>query len=757
MATLPDFESLGGLPSANSGRQIASYDTSAIGRGVSMFGQGLSTAGTDLAMVDQNNRNKVDDLDTAKANSSWLTSKVNLDEAKGDLSDPADLEAHKTKYSDALNTAANLITDPAKRQKFLINNQPSLAYANVAVNTKIFDVNKDQTLADTTKSLSDLQNAGVKATSDVDKGKILDAGKAQIDALEEKGYISAVQANSMRKNFAEGYAESAVKALTPQQQIATLGGWKKALYTQESGGDPSIVNPFGFAGLGQFGAPRLQTLGVYTPGVDEDMSTWNKTGRSAPGKWSGTFNIPGFGDVKTLRDFLQNPAAQESVFDIHTNKMDSEMQSMGLNKYIGQTVGGIPITKEGIYSMAHLGGMGGAQNALEGNDSKDANGSSVLGYARFGLAGPSHIAAIIPEDRKVDLMNAATRAYINNQRQFDADQQAEKVNVANLLKDDQASLMNTGKPLAEITPQRVNDALGSDATTAFLAHRDGAQRYYDQTKDWDSVPEGTIAQRLESLRPQEGKAGFNLQQSYYQAAAEKAQALVKLRSDDPAGSVSNHPDVQAARQNITNDPTSYQPLIKARMIAQQRIGIPEEAMSPITEDEAKHYAASLRPVSHGQMDVSGQMEQIQSVAKAVSDKYGNDAQKAMQRILYHVTMKPEAAEVLAAAMLKLHNGGDAPLVSPQGEFKVKNEQISSRAAQIAGEAPPPKITVLPDPPSSPPPTAANIPQKPFSAAQDLLRSNPQKLMGHFIEKYGVNSVPPDLRNQIPPELKGADQ
>lgn len=160
------------------------------------------------------------------------------------------------------------------------------------------------------------------------------------------------------------------------------------LRARESSGRPDRMNSLGYAGLFQFGAPRLADLGIYAPGAGEDLTTWSKTQRYSGGKWSGEFNIPGFPDVKSIEDFRANPDAQRAAYDAHNARMDSEIVSNGFDRYIGQTIGGVEITRDGLKAMLHLGGVGSTRDALNSGgatNAKDSNGTSVLEYARLGI------------------------------------------------------------------------------------------------------------------------------------------------------------------------------------------------------------------------------------------------------------------------------------------------------------------------------------------------------------------------------------
>jgi hypothetical protein len=172
-----------------------------------------------------------------------------------------------------------------------------------------------------------------------------------------------------------------------QIRIMATGNLDARLAQSESGGKPDVMNKLGYVGTYQFGAPRLKDLGVYTPGDGENMAAWSKTPATATGKWSGTFNIPGFPDVKTVEDFKANPDAQKAVYGLHQQRTEKEIDDLGLGQYVGQTIGGVQITRDGLRAMIHLGGANGTRATLAsggGVNPADANGTTLLDYARMG-------------------------------------------------------------------------------------------------------------------------------------------------------------------------------------------------------------------------------------------------------------------------------------------------------------------------------------------------------------------------------------
>lgn len=184
--------------------------------------------------------------------------------------------------------------------------------------------------------------------------------------------------------------------------------------------DPNMVNSF----LPQGGAapePRL-SYGRAAPGYsDEDDAFARSLSTSeSGGNWNALNSAPGAGGVghggrqqfgtarlidaanagiiprMTPQQFAKaKPDVQRRVERWHRADMDSQIAKRGLDQYEGQIVGGVPITREAIYAMAHLGGMGGAARFLKSDgrsNPQDGNGTSLLDYARRHGGHPTFVA-----------------------------------------------------------------------------------------------------------------------------------------------------------------------------------------------------------------------------------------------------------------------------------------------------------------------------------------------------------------------------
>lgn len=264
------------------------------------------------------------------------------------------------------------------------------------------------------------------------------------------------------------------------------GSYQSRLEMSESGGRADIVNDLGYAGRYQFGAPRLADLGVYKPGKGESLSRWSKTRKDAAGKWSGTFNIPSHPEVKTLDDFLANPEAQQAVYDMHEGQNDADIASRGLNEFIGKKVKGVEITREGIQAMMHLGGAKGTERFLKTGgkyNPKDANGTSLLDYARMGSQAPVRLAA--------------------------AD----------------TGTMTDGAPI-DLTRPKLSNADGSFSTEQTITIQDDEGR-------WVNIPTIVNGQRLDEQAAVEAfKQGSNPAVGGPFATVEEAEQAARARSDE---------------------------------------------------------------------------------------------------------------------------------------------------------------------------------------------------------------------------------
>lgn len=139
----------------------------------------------------------------------------------------------------------------------------------------------------------------------------------------------------------------------------------------ESGGNYKAFNKYGYAGKYQMGEMAMIDAGYYIK-----RGNFNND-------WSGKFT--GKDGVYSIKDFLNNPQAQENAQLIFKKKQWGYLKSVGADKYLGEKINGYIITQSGLLAGAHLKGAGSVIKYLKSNgkyNPTDAFGTSVESYMK---------------------------------------------------------------------------------------------------------------------------------------------------------------------------------------------------------------------------------------------------------------------------------------------------------------------------------------------------------------------------------------
>lgn len=142
---------------------------------------------------------------------------------------------------------------------------------------------------------------------------------------------------------------------------------RKVGYSGPTGAGYQCINSLGYIGKFQFGKPAL---------VDGGCSHGGYRMHDCHGQ-----------RIRSVADFLNNPAAQEAAMTQYTKKNWAYLRSKGVHPSFCKTVGGIAFTPSGALAGAHLKGAGAVSKWVRGRLGKttDAYGTSITSYiTQFG-------------------------------------------------------------------------------------------------------------------------------------------------------------------------------------------------------------------------------------------------------------------------------------------------------------------------------------------------------------------------------------
>lgn len=227
-----------------------------------------------------------------------------------------------------------------------------------------------------------------------------------------------------------------------------------------------------------------------------------------------------------------------------------------------------------------------------------------------------------------------------------------KADADEMMKNQEAHVAEFGKNAPDYDVRAVQAAYGTDPKK-LKAH---AQRLrvgkaiYDEFRDAASLPDDEIVARLERIRPEMDGVHFAEAKEIYEKAEKRLDLLMKERARDPAGAVEKSKDVMSVREKLIGgtprNKYDWQALMMARLDAQRRLDIAEEARSPLTGNELRALAAPLRGVEPEQA-----AERIEQVHASVKEKYGEKFSGVIMRKVVETTVKDKERRQSFGAML----------------------------------------------------------------------------------------------------------
>lgn len=337
MAKLPTRDNLSGAVSMRSGRQIATYDTTAIGRGIAEAGAALSGLGAQI-------REKDNALDIARAEA--YKTKGLLDVQNEFDVDP-DYSTFKqrapAKTGEVVKNAANLIRDPYMRQKWALGAQNDAARYSDSILDRGVTLGRQAEVV----ALDDALEINRRLYVDPDTPEEVKA-KARADiegtlaTAEATGLLTPDMGNVRRKVFLEDAdltrGELAVDRdwkVIPGRYAGAVDAVTNRIIGNESGGDPNAQNSRSSAGgLGGFiDSTWVATVRKYRPDIARGMSNDDIIGLKK-------------GDPALAVEMTRRLTEENAAFLARNGKA---------------------VTPANLY-LAHFAGQGGAQKVLSADD-----------------------------------------------------------------------------------------------------------------------------------------------------------------------------------------------------------------------------------------------------------------------------------------------------------------------------------------------------------------------------------------------------
>jgi hypothetical protein len=347
VAKLPDATELGSPSGFISGRPISSYDPSARSRGLVAMGEGVGQLAVTLERDATREKTATDNLQLAQAKSDFLVAKTNISSEFDGDTNPENMPTRFTGgVQNAQAQAATAIQDPRNRQRFFIETNPSVAAANAKAVERQRGLVADREMAGANDRLEQIRQSALKSTDDTERTQLIATGSELIDAMVNKGRLSATKGQEFKRNWVRNYAASAIDLLEPEQRADalrgpapnTIDGTVSRIIQIESAGNPNARNPLsGATGLGQFiSTTWLNTIKQHRPDLAKGRSD---------------------AELLALRT---DPRIATEMTTAHVNDNASALKANGLDPTPGN-----------LY-LAHFLGVGGAVKALKADPNTPA-------------------------------------------------------------------------------------------------------------------------------------------------------------------------------------------------------------------------------------------------------------------------------------------------------------------------------------------------------------------------------------------------
>lgn len=255
MARLPSKFDLSGPVSLRSGRQIATYDTTAIGRGIQQLGAGIGDLASSMVAKQEQDRQQQNAVDIATAEAHKTQSLLDIQNRAENDPDYAKLpEKYGKEIEDATKQATDVIRDPKMRERYAATQLEGIARAR----DFITDISTKKAKDANVSALDDANKKNYNLVIDPNTPEdIRDKARADIsaaiDTAEKTGLLAPDDASRRRDLFVQkSYDEQALLAAqSGKLNLPNIDALTNAVVGVESGANSNAESNKGALGLMQ--------------------------------------------------------------------------------------------------------------------------------------------------------------------------------------------------------------------------------------------------------------------------------------------------------------------------------------------------------------------------------------------------------------------------------------------------------------------------------------------------------------------------